>query len=57
MMKHWTIRFQQSESDYCYHDVVAKTMDTAIDWLVAHNEGLAREQVTSVSSSDVAIAE
>lgn len=57
MMRHWTIKFQKSENDYSYQDVVAKTMDVAIDWLIEHSEGLARDQVTSVSSCDVAIAE
>lgn len=57
MMKYWSIRFNKADGDYDYFNVVATTMDKAIDWLVAHHDWLSRDQITSVSCGSVEVAE
>ena len=57
MMKYWTIRFDKTDSDYKYFNVVATTMDEAIDWLINHHDGLSRDQIVSVSSGAVEVAQ
>lgn len=57
MMKYWSIKFNKADGDYEYFNVVATTMDKAIDWLVAHHDGLSRDQITSVSCGSVEVAE
>ena len=55
-MKYWTIRFD-NDGDYNYFNVVAETMDKAIDWLIARHDGLSRGQIASVSSGAVEVAQ
>lgn len=57
MMKYWTIRFDKTDGDYNYFNVVADTMDKAIDWLIDHHDGLSRDQIASVSCGAVEVAQ